>query len=179
MQRQPIRIALSLLGAAPCWFQPATAETTAQFQVAATITAGCLVSGLGGSGSASAVGLLDFGEDSTFSMATHTASLGGSQSITLRCTPGANVTMSIDGGHHAAAGSRHLQLGGNNAARIAYVVCSDATCNQPVAIGAGTAMVVTSGNSNDVHLPVYGRLMLPGGLPAGDYTDTLTVTLQW
>ncbi len=40
-------------------------------------------------------------------------------------------------------------------------------------------MAVTGSNENDVLLPVYGVLTLPGDLPAGTYTDTLLITLSW
>ncbi|WP_411339758.1 spore coat U domain-containing protein [Sphingopyxis sp. J-6] len=157
----------------------AQAETTAQFDVSATITAGCLVDGLGGSGNAGRVGTLDFGLDSTFSTATHTATTTGTQAIRLRCTPGANLTMSIDGGSHAAAGARNLQLGANSGARLVYTLCRDAGCTQPIAIGTPYAVPVSGANSEDVRLPIYGLLTLPGTRPPGTYTDTLTVTLTW
>jgi len=157
----------------------ARAETTAQFDVSATITAGCLVDGLGGSGNAGRIGILDFGIDSTFSTATHTATTTGAQAIRLRCTPGANLTMSIDGGGHAAAGARNLQLGTNVGARMAYRLCRDAGCTQPIAIGTPYAIPVSAVNSEDVRLPIYGSLTLPGTRPPGTYTDTLTVTLTW
>lgn len=157
----------------------ARAATTAQFDVSATITSGCLVDGVGGSGDAGTLGMLDFGSDSTFSTAMHSATLAGSQAIRLRCTPGVSLTMSIDGGAHAAGGSRHLQSGGNPDARIAYALCSDAACNQPIAIGGNATISVSPANSEDIQIPLHGTLTLPGALPPGTYTDTLTVTLSW
>lgn len=158
---------------------PAFAETSAEFGVAAEIVAGCLVDGLGDSGDAGPIGTLDFGSDSTFSTATHSASTTASQAIRLRCTPGVALSMAVDGGAHAASGMRHLQLGADSAARIAYALCSDAACNQPIAIGGSAAVTVDGANSEDVLLPLYASLTLPGALPPGTYTDTLTVTLTW
>lgn len=158
---------------------PARAETTAQFEVSATIAPGCLVDGVGGSGQAGTIGTLDFGTDSTFSTATHTATTTASQGIRLRCTPGVNLMMAVDGGGHAGAGVRHLQRGGDTAARIAYSLCRDAACNQPLAIGGSAAIAVTGANSEDVLLPLFASLTLPGALQPGTYTDTLTVTLTW
>ena len=160
-------------------FPSARAETTAQFDVTATIVAGCLVDGLGASGNAGTIGRLDFGVDSTFSTATHTATTTTGQAIHLRCTPGVNLMMSIDGGGHAAAGARHLQRSADTSARIAYALCRDAACTLPVAIGGSAALPVSSANSEDVRLPIFGSLILPGTLPPGTYTDTLTVTLSW
>ncbi|MFD0847942.1 Csu type fimbrial protein [Sphingosinicella xenopeptidilytica] len=157
----------------------ARAATGASFQVSATIEPGCLVDGLGTSGNAGVIGTLDFGTDSALSTATHTASVATTQAITLRCTPGVALAMSIDGGDHAAGSTRHLQRGANPAEQIAYSVCGDAACTAPIAIGGSVGITVTAANMNDIRLPVFGRLTLPGGLPAGTYSDVLTVTLTW
>ena len=158
---------------------PARAETNATFDVAATIVPGCLVDGLGGSGHAGTIGTLDFGRDSTFSSAKHDATTTTNQMIRLRCTPGVALTMSVDGGTHAALGWRHLQHETNDIALIGYRVCRDAGCSQPIAIGGSISIAVTGANSEDVRLPLHATLTLPGWLLPGTYTDTLTVTLTW
>lgn len=158
---------------------PARAETSATFEVAAQIVPGCLVEGLGTDGDAGHIGTLDFGSDSSLSTATHTASTLSTQAIRLRCTPGVSLIMAVDGGAHPAAGVRHLQRGGDTAARIAYSLCSDAACTQPIAIGGNAGIAVTTTNSEDIPLPLYASLTLPGALPAGTFGDTLTVTLSW
>lgn len=177
------RTALAALAATVAYaggaLQAARAETSAQFEVSAEIAPGCLVDGLGGSGHAGSIGTLNFGSDSTFSTATHTATTTNAQTIRLRCTPGVSLMMSIDGGSHAATGARHLQRGVDTGARIAYALCRDPTCNLPITIGGTSSTLVTSVNSEDVRLPIYGSLTLPGALPPGTYTDTLTVTLTW
>lgn len=157
----------------------AHAETSAEFDVSATIAAGCLIDGLGSSGNAGALGTLNFGQASALSTATRNASFVAAQTLRLRCTPGVNMTMAIDAGSHAASGSRNLQLGTNSALRLAYSLCADAACSQPLAIGGSRVIAVTGANSNDVKLPIYGRLTLPGQANAGTYTDTLIVTLTW
>lgn len=158
---------------------PVRAETSATFDVAAEIVAGCLVDGLGGSGNAGSIGTLDFGRDSTFSTASHSASTSGSQTLRLRCTPGISLTMNVDGGSHAASGVRYLQHEAIATARIAYSLCRDAGCNQPIAIGANVAVAVNGANSEDVRLPLFAILTLPGALPPGTYGDALMVTLSW
>lgn len=173
------RIALAILATIPGGLSVANAETTAQFEVSATIAPGCLVDGLGSSGHAGAIGTFDFGTDSTFSTTTHTATTTTSQQIRLRCTPGVNLMMGVDGGSHAVTGARHLQRDSDTAARIAYAVCRDAACTQPIAIGGSAAITITGANSEDVLLPLFASLTLPGSLPPGTYTDTLTVTLTW
>jgi spore coat protein U-like protein len=166
-------------GGLPFLQSEARAETSANFDVTAAIVPGCLVDGLGSAGNAGTIGTLDFGHDTSLSAASHSATTTASQSIRLRCTPGVNLSMSIDGGTHSASGARNLQLGADTAARIVYRVCRDAACNLPIAIGGTASTVVTAANANDVRLPVYAALTLPGHLPPGTYTDTLTVTLTW
>jgi spore coat protein U-like protein len=160
-------------------FSPAKAETSADFNVAAEIVPGCLVDGLGASGNGGAIGRLDFGTDSTFSTATHSATTTTNQTIRLRCTPGVSLVMSVDGGAHAAAGLRHLQCGASTTARITYALCRDAGCTQPIAIGGNVPVAVSGANSEDVRLPLYASLTLLGALPPGIYADMLTVTLSW
>jgi len=156
---------------------PARAETSKTFAVSATIAAGCAVDGLGTSGNAGTIGSLTFPSQPSVATTTVQASLAGTQAITLRCTPGVSLTMSIDGGLHQAAG-RTLQLGATTN-RLAYGLCADAACGQAIGINQATAITVTSANMNDVRLPIYGRLTLPGNRPPGTYTDTLTITLSW
>ncbi len=158
---------------------PARAETTADFDVTARIEPGCLVDGLGGSGNAGTIGTLDFGNDSSLSTASHTATTTSSQAILLRCTPGVSLMMSIDGGVHLASGSRHLQRGGDTGSRVAYILCRDAGCTQTIPIGGTSGITVTAGNANDVRLPIHAALTLPGSRVPGVYTDQLTVTLSW
>ncbi|WP_332819839.1 Csu type fimbrial protein [Sphingopyxis sp.] len=177
--RRALAALLAVVASGGGLFSPVHAETTAEFDVSATVTSGCLVDGLGDSGHAGNIGTLDFGTDSTFSIATHSASSASNQIIRLRCTPGIALAMSVDGGDHAAAGARHLQLGSDSGARIAYAVCSDAGCTLPITIGGSTSVSITPANSDDVRLPLFATLTLPGALPPGVYSDTLTVTLAW
>lgn len=155
------------------------AETSRSFAVSATIQPGCAVDGLGMAGNSGTIGTLAFGAYSTMSTGTAQASLTDTQSITLRCTQNVVLTMTVDGGLHPASGSRHLQLASNSAARLAYLLCTDSSCAQPIGIGQSATYTVTSANMNNVRLPIVGRLTLPGNAYAGTFTDTLTITLSW
>jgi spore coat protein U-like protein len=158
---------------------PAAAETGKTLQVSATIQPGCLVAGLGASGNAGTIGQLDFGQATSLSTGTRTASLATSQAISLRCTPGVALKMTVDGGGHVDGGTRNLQRGGNPANRIAYTLCEDAECQRPIAVSQQIGIAVTTENYANVSLPIHGRLTLPGALPPGAYSDALTVTLSW
>nr|WP_314466577.1 spore coat U domain-containing protein [uncultured Novosphingobium sp.] len=161
-------------GAAGAW-----AATTATFDVTATVTPGCLVDGLGSSGNAGRIGTLDFGTVSTFSTQQRTATTTTGQAIRLRCTPGVNLIMTIDGGTHAASGQRNLQRTGATTARIPYALCRDAACTLPIVAGTAYGNSIGSTNSEDVRLPIFAALTPSGTMPPGTYTDTLIVTLTW
>ena len=170
---------LVLIAGALPWLvaSPAQAETSKTFAVSATVSPGCAVDGVGMSGDAGAMGTLTFTSQSSLSTSTLQADLSASQAIRLRCTPGVSLTMSIDGGLHQATG-RTLQLGATTK-RLPYSLCVDAGCVGAIGINQAKSINVTATNMNDVRLPIYGQLTLPGNTPPGTYTDTLTVTLSW
>ncbi|MCI4590291.1 spore coat U domain-containing protein [Sphingobium sp. BYY-5] len=157
---------------------PVQAETSKSFGVSATIQAGCAIDGLGMSGNAGSMGTLTFAPQPSVATTTVHASLTGSQAVTLRCSPGVQLSMTINGGLHQASSNRNLQLA-STTERLVYSLCADAGCTQAIGINQGVAIGVTTANMNDVHLPIFSSLTLPGDTPPGTYTDTLTITLSW
>lgn len=155
----------------------ARAETSASFDLSATIVEGCEVNAtLPADGQdVGQIGTIDFGSHSALSTATLTAGLVQNGGLHLSCTPSVSLSMSVNGGLHAD-GSRNLQRSGNTD-RIAYRLYGDAAftqellANQPVPISFSDPEAIT--------LPVYGRLTLPGTRPPGVYNDTVMVTLSW
>jgi spore coat protein U-like protein len=156
----------------------ACAATSATFQVSAAVQAGCSVDGVGIQGNAGTVGTLDFGQDTSVSTATHVANLTN-QGIVLRCTPGVSLSMTLDGGQHASAGVRNLQLGAGTSDQLAYRLFHDAAMNQEIGINQPQSIPVTSANMNNIQLPIFGSLSLPGHRRAGTYTDQILLTLTW
>ncbi len=144
------------------------AVTSQSFQVSATITPGCLVVG-GGSN----YGSLAFGTYSA--LATITASVALAGGVTLQCTPGVALSMSVDGGLHNNNG-RRMQLN-SGTAQVAYQLFRDAAFSQ--SLGISQSVSVAYSNANNISLPIYGRVQLPGNQPGGTYSDTLQVQLSW
>ena len=147
---------------------PLSAVPSQSFQVSATITPGCLVVG-GGSN----YGALAYGSYSALATSTVTAALTGG--VTLQCTPGVTLNMSVDGGLHNSAG-RNLQLN-TGSARVAYQLFRDAAFSQ--SLGISQSVSVAYSDANNISLPIYGRVQLPGNQPGGTYSDTLQVQLSW
>lgn len=147
---------------------PLAAVTSQSFQVSATVTAGCLVVG-----GVSNYGSLDFGSRSA--LATGAVQVALSGGVQLQCTPGVTLNMSVDGGQYNNSG-RHLQLStGSN--RVAYALFRDAAFSQ--ALGVGQSVTVAYTDANNIRLPIYGQVQLPGNQPGGTYSDVLQVQLSW
>lgn len=170
----PVVMALAALAANPVHAVPPT-DT---FMVSATITPGCLVNhGIPANGAqVGSVGSLAFGTASALSQETRSASLLASGTFTLSCTPGVPLTLRIDGGLQPS-GDRHLVRDGGEEV-LAYQLYRDAAFQTAIGIDQPVAVDTTT-NPDDIALPVWGRLVLPGNLPAGDYRDELVITLEW
>ncbi|VVP65712.1 hypothetical protein PS918_00191 [Pseudomonas fluorescens] len=161
------RAALLLL-CAGCVPLPLAAVTSQSFQVSATVTPGCLVVG-----GVSSYGSLNFG--SRPAQATGTVQVALTGGVQLQCTPGVTLNMSVDGGQYNSGG-RHLQLTtGSN--RLAYQLFRDAAFSQ--SLGIGQSVAVSYSNANNISLPIYGQVQLPGNQPVGTYSDVLQVQLSW
>jgi len=82
------------------------------------------------------------------------------------------VQVSLSGGVQL----RHMQLTtGSN--RVAYSLFRDAAFSQSLGIGQSVAVAYT--DANNISLPIYGQVQLPGNQPGGTYSDVLQVQLSW
>jgi len=155
----------------------AMAETQATIPIAAAITAGCQINNVPPANSADIglIGELDFGSDHALSTSLHSTNLFKNAGLTISCTPGVGVTMRIDGGQNYSS-SWALKLAGGSSL-LPYQLYSDVDRLQSVVVNQVINMDVS--NSANINLPLYGQLVLPGSLPAGNYLDVLTITLEW
>ena len=149
--------------------------TTASFAVTATVSAGCWVVGNATQTVGVGFGTLDFGSHPALEGGSHNAAIGMAGSpAQVQCTPGASVTMTVDGGQNALAGQRRMRLGSH------YLPYDLST--QP---GGGTAVlpgasITVDASAGPTLVPVYGRALAPAsGLPPGKYTDTVQVVFSW
>ena len=95
--------------------------------------------------------------------------------VQLQCTPGVTLNMSVDGGQYNNSG-RHMQIN-SGSARVAYALFSDAAYSQ--SLGIGQSVAVAYSDANNISLPIYGQVQLPGNQPGGTYSDVLQVQLSW
>lgn len=158
-----------LLVATGCLPLPLAAVVSQSFQVSASVVAGCLVVG-----GVSNYGSLDFGSRSALSTATVQVLL--TAGVQLQCTPGVTLNMTVDGGQHNNSNGRQMQLG-SGSARVGYALFRDAAYSQ--SLGIGQSVAVTYSDANNIRLPIYGQVVLPGNQPGGTYSDVLQVQLSW
>lgn len=144
---------------------------TQTFQVTAAVVAGCVISGT----NTGVFGTLNFGSHSGVERGSISASYVQSTTINLACTPGTTLSMSLNGGNHYTS-TRNLRRA-DSSDTLAYALYTSASGTTPVQVNQPVAL--SYGNSNNITLPLYGVLQLPGTARAGLYTDTLTVTLSW
>ncbi|PSS58364.1 spore coat U domain-containing protein [Pseudomonas sp. BBP2017] len=154
------------------WSAPAplTAQVGSSFQVSAQVVAGCLVVG-----GVSHYGNLNFGSHSALASGTVSTALTGT-SVTLQCTPGVALSMSIGGGQNTSSGTRNLKRS-TGSQLLAYQLFGDAGFSQN--LGIDQSVAVTYSDPNAIKLPVYAQAQLSGTLPAGSYTDVVQVVLTW
>ena len=123
--------------------------------------------------------LLDFGSQGpTWNDTLGTTIADGDKApLSVSCNPSvvSSFTVTIDGGAHGDGTTRRLS---NGRQTIPYRLSADALGQSAYRIGQQRNFVVTQGTQ--VPIPVFGSVVAnTRALPAGIYTDTLTVTLDW
>ncbi len=149
------------------------AVTTQSFQVSATITPGCSVA----AGSGGLLGTLNFGTHNGVERGAVNTSFVPNGALSIACTPGVALSMSIDGGQHYTSVRNMQRAGGTN--QVPYRLYSSSSLAANSEIGVNQAVSVAYTNSNNIALPLFGVALLTGFSPAGNYSDQLTVTLSW
>lgn len=155
------------------------ATVSGQIQARLTLIAGCEVTnGADTSSPVSDFGTLDFGQHGPTWDNPIKARVSDEASGTLNvaCNPSVTgFTVTIDGGTHGDGTTRRLS---NGRQTIAYQLFLDASGNQSYSIGQQHNFAITSGAQ--IPIPVFGSVVAnTRALPAGVYSDTLTVTLDW
>ena len=158
------------------------AAVSGQIHARLVITASCEVS----KGAAttpvtpdSGAAVLDFGSHGPTwdNRLTSGVTDGEKAPLAVSCNPSlvSSFTVTIDGGVNGNGTTRRLS---NGRQTIPYRLSADALGRSAYSIGQQRNFVVTKGTQ--VPIPVFGSVVAnTRALPAGIYTDTLTVTLDW
>jgi spore coat protein U-like protein len=162
MARRRIGIATGLLAAALFDALPAAAGTdTGQLNVTATVNSNCALSG----------GTLAFG---TY-ISGQTNDLDVQGSINYVNCPAGNITLELDNGANAISGQRRMKSGNNF---LNYEIYKTSARNTRWGSGpdAVTIQLLQPGSGS---VAVYGRIPKGQTVPAGSYSDTVTITLTF
>ncbi|PQP01679.1 MULTISPECIES: spore coat U domain-containing protein [Pseudomonas] len=173
--------AVMTLGTVLLLAEEAQAAISGQIDARLTIIASCeVINGVNRfTGSpVSDFGLLDFGIQGPTWTNPINANLSdaGNGTLEVSCNPSVTgFTVTIDGGVHGDGATRRLS---NGTQSIPYRLFLDASGGDGYSIGQQRNFAVTDGGQ--IPIPVFGSVVAnTSAVPAGVYTDTLTVTLDW
>lgn len=158
----------------------ANAATTVTGQISSTLilTSSCQVNGVGGSTGLN-FGALNFGTtNSLFTTATGQVLGGGGGALSILCSAGTTPTVKVRAGAHdglSPGGTRALYDGVAN--YVPYDLYTDAGHSQLLAIDGVINLAASTGVAQTVN--IYGQAVGKAGLPAGTYTDTISVELTF
>lgn len=147
---------------ASAFAQSAAAQTaTAEFDVTIQITDECVI--------VSAQDL-DFGSVGTLTSAKTAAS-----DIVVNCTSGADYSIALDEG--TGGGTTASRVMTNASETISYHLYT--TSGYATAWGESTEALSSTGTGSEQTFTVYGRVPVQATPPAGDYKDTIGVTVTY
>ena len=156
-------IALALLAMAG---QSFAASQTANFQVAATVTASCVVTASN----------IAFGSITPAANGEATAT----GTITSTCSKSVPFTLKISAGSSNDAAARTMAgTDVTNTDKLAYMLFTGTGNLWGDGVAAGTTYVSLTGTGEAQTSTVYGALSLNQYLKPDTYTDNLTVTLEY
>ncbi|CAI8965859.1 MULTISPECIES: spore coat protein U domain-containing protein [Pseudomonas] len=172
------RIGLSLLGLTLASSVNAATTVTGQITSSLTLISSCQVNGSGGSTGLN-FGALNFGTaNSLFTTATGQVLGGGGGALSILCSAGTTPTVKVRAGAHdglSPGGTRALYDGVAN--YVPYDLYTDAGHSQLLAIDGVINLAASTGVAQTVN--IYGQAVGKAGLPAGTYTDTISVELTF
>lgn len=154
----------------------AGAVMTGTIQVQMVISPACEVNSAGAA-MAGNLGQLHFGSQGPTWMGPLSANIQNSgAAVHVTCNASVDgFTVTIDGGLNGDGNTRRLS---NGSRTIAYRLTVDAEGSDSYRVGEQRNFAVSSDIRNPI--PVFGVVVAnTNALPAGVYSDTLTVTLDW
>lgn len=115
----------------------------------------------------------------TFDASTATGTnIDATTTITVRCTPNTSFSVDIDKGQYANGINRRMFSPQANA-YLTYDVYRDSPRTNVWGTGQLKNVTGNSGSGLPLDILLYGRVTKPNTIKAGDYLDTLVVTLNF
>lgn len=157
------RLAFAALALTPCLAQAATATTT--FPVSTTVLTACVVTALP----------LSF----TSYNPTSTSDTDSTTTMAVICTAGTPYTVALSKGTNGSAVNARKMILTAGSDLLDYQLFSNAgrTANWGTTDGSDTIVGAATGIAQTV--TIYGRIPAGATVPAGVYTDTVTVSINY
>ena len=171
------RIGLSLFGLTLVSSAQAATTVTGQITSSLILISSCQVNGLGGS-SGLDFGALNFGTANSLFTTKDAQVLGSSGALSILCSSGTTPSVKVRAGAHdglSVGGSRALYDGVAN--YVPYDLYTDAGHSQLLTIDGVINLDPSTGVAQTVN--IYGQAKGKAGLPAGTYSDTISVELTF
>lgn len=126
-------------------------------------------------------GSLTFGTESALFNQVD-AQVAGAGGITVLCSNGVTPTFTLLNGVNdgeVASGTHAMELS-TGGEFIGYTLYTDEALSTPLTLNGDIALSEFTGSAETQSIELYGRAFGDAGsLPAGEYTDTLSVQLTW
>ncbi|MET0517908.1 MAG: spore coat U domain-containing protein [Burkholderiaceae bacterium] len=159
-------LVLSLLLLAGADASAATSNNS--FQVNATVTSACTISG----------SAMNFG--SSIDPLASATPLDATSTLSVQCTNTTPYTVALNAGSNAGGasnfGNRTMKSGSNS---LGYQLYLDAGRASVWGDGTASGTVGGTGTGSTQSLTIYGRLPSLSNVVPGAYTDTVTVTISY
>lgn len=161
-----IRLAFAAATAALCAGATSSlaATATGTFTSQMTITAECKVQ---------SASTLDFGSYGVLDLARTASS-----AIGVQCTNGQGYSISLDGGN-GSSGTTTTRTMEKGAEAINYTIWQNSGHSQNWGTSGAEVMTSLTGNGSVQSYPVYGVVPIQATPSAGNYTDTVTITVTY
>ena len=158
--------------------QAQAATVTGSISSTLTLTAACQVNGTSGTSGLN-FGALNFGtQDALFVTANAQVLGGGGGAMSILCSAGTVPAIKVRAGLHdgqSSGGTRALADGSGNF--VPYDLYTDTGRTTLLAIDGTITLPTSTGVAQTVNL--YGKAVGKAGLPAGVYSDTISVELSF
>ncbi len=173
------RMALLCALSIPMLARSEPAPTTGVIQVTAQVVSGCRVNTQPELTAGLDFGSLDFGrQPSLFGVALTARALSNGSAIRLRCTGVPSINVSVGLGLDPEGDQRRLSAGVH---KVPYQLYADGSFSQPFVGSMPRSLTVApDGREAELELGIFGRISpIPGGYPAGQYSDQVGITVSW
>lgn len=107
------------------------------------------------------------------------SALDGTSTISVTCTLGTAYNVRLDQGANGASVTDRLMLRDSGSETLPYYLYRDAGRTQNWGVTDNTDTLSSTGTGVSQGHTVYGRIPAAGNVPAGSYSDTVNVTVNY